>query len=197
MSNAQPGAVRAQPEAVGAQPEAVRAQPEAPGRLSEHAIETGKLIVELLNSGHATRRSEAAALPGSAHAHVSPHAIRAAIHLYQHGEMTVGELGRGLGISRGWASRVVEELELAGYLERERRLDDRRVVTIRLRPASIAEVERAYRWRGDAVEDALAPFNDAERAVIQHFLRRVVDELRAAATAATIAAGEDHPGLRD
>ena len=92
------------------------------------------------------------------------------------------------------ASRVVEELELAGYLERERRLDDRRVVKIRLRPASIAEVERAYRWRGDAVEAALAPFDDAERAVIQHFLRRVVDELRAAAAAAPIAAGEDHPG---
>jgi DNA-binding MarR family transcriptional regulator len=170
------------------------AVPEVPGRLSDHAIETGKLIVELLNSTHATRRTGSAARPGSADAHVSPHAIRAAIHLYQHGEITVGELGRGLGISRGWASRVVEELELAGYLERERRLDDRRVVKIRLRPESITEVERAYRWRGDAVEAALAPFDDAERAVIQHFLRRVVDELRAAAAAATIAAGEDHPG---
>ena len=169
------------------------AEPEALGRLSEHAIETGKLIVELLNSGHATRRSDAAALPGSAHAHVSPHAIRAAIQLYQHGEMTIGELGLGLGISRGWASRVIEELEVAGYVERERRLDDRRVVKVRLRPASIAEVERAYRWRGDAVEAALEPFDDAERTVIQRFLRRVVDEMRAAATAATIAAGEDVP----
>lgn len=175
---------------------APEAAPKGPGRLSEHAIETGKLIVELLNSGYATRRSGAAARPGSAHAHVSPHAIRAAIQLYQHGELTVGELGRGLGISRGWASRVVEELEAAGYVERERRLDDRRVVKVRLRPASIAEVEHAYRWRGDAVEAALAPFDDAERAVIQHFLRRVVDELRAAATAATIAAGEDRPGSR-
>lgn len=170
------------------------AEPGAPGRLSAHAIETGKLIVELLNSGYATRRSGAAAQPGSARPHVSPHAIRAAIQLYQHGELTVGELGRGLGISRGWASRVVEELETAGYVERERRLDDRRVVSVRLRPASIAEVERAYRWRGDAVEAALAPFDDVERAVIQRFLRRVVDELRAAATAATIAAGEDRPG---
>ena len=185
MSSAKPGA--------DTEPEARRSEPEAPGRLSEHTIETGKLIVELLNSGHATRRSGVAATPGSAHAHVSPHAIRAAIHLYQHGELTVGELGRGLGISRGWASRVVEELELAGYLERERGLDDRRVVTIRLRPASIAEVERAYRWQGDAVEAALAPFDETERALIQDFLRRVVDELRSAATAATIAAGEDHP----
>jgi DNA-binding MarR family transcriptional regulator len=170
------------------------AEPEAPGRLSDHAIETGKLIVELLNSGYTSRRSGAAARPGSTQPHVSPHAIRAAIHLYQHGELTVGQLGRDLGISRGWASRVVEELELAGYLERERRLDDRRVVKIRLRPASIEEVERAYRWRGDAVEAALAPFDDAERAVIQLFLRRVVDEMRVAAAAAAIAAGDDRPG---
>jgi DNA-binding MarR family transcriptional regulator len=177
------------------------AEPEAPGRLSDHAIETGKLIVELLNSGYASRRSGTAASPGSARPHVSPHAIRAAIHLYQHGELTVGQLGRDLGISRGWASRVVEELDLAGYLERERRLDDRRVVKIRLRPASVEEVERAYRWRGDAVEAALAPFDDAERAVIQRFLRRVVDEMRAAAPGATVAAGdaagEDSPGPDD
>ncbi len=170
------------------------AERDAPGRLSEPALETGKLIVELLESGYATRRTGAAVGLGSSHPHVSPHAIRAAIHLYQHGELTVGQLGRGLGISRGWASRVVEELELAGYVERERQPDDRRVVKVRLRPASLGEVERAYRGQAEAVDAALAPFDDAERAVIQEFLQRVVAELRAAAVAAGEAAGEDRPG---
>ena len=169
------------------------AERHAPGRLSDQALETGKLIVELLHSGYATRRGGTAVGLGAAHPHVSPHAIRAAIHLYQHGELTVGQLGRGLGISRGWASRVVEELELAGYVERERQPDDRRVVKVRLRPASLGEVERAYRGQAEAVDAALAPFDDAERAVIQDFLRRVVDELRAA-PAAGEAAGEDRPG---
>jgi len=169
------------------------AERNAPGRLSEPALETGKLIVELLESGYATRRAGAATGLGSSHPHVSPHAIRAAIHLYQHGELTVGQLGRGLGISRGWASRVVEELELAGYVERERQPDDRRVVKVRLRPASLGEVERAYRGQAQAVDAALAPFDDAERAVIRDFLRRVVAELRAVATAAAIAVAEDMP----
>ena len=170
------------------------AEGDASGRVSDQALETGKLIVELLHSGYATRRAGATAGPGSSHPHVSPHAIRAAIHLYQHGELTVGQLGRGLGISRGWASRVVEELELAGYVERERQPDDRRVVKIRLRPASLGEVERAYRGQAEAVNVALAPFDDAERTVIQDFLRRVVIELRSAAVAAGETAGPDRPG---
>ncbi len=168
-------------------------RPDTPGRLSDDAIETGKLIVELLNSGHATRRSGAAAQPGSSGVRVSPQAIRAAIQLYQQGEVTIGQLGSGLGISPGWASRVVEELEQAGYVERERMVDDRRVVKIRLQAAAIAEVERAYRWQGEAVDAALAPFDDAERTVIRRFLRRVVDELRAAAPTAP---EEDRPGSR-
>jgi len=76
---------------------------------------------------------------------------------------------------------VVEELELAGYVERERQPDDRRVVRIRLRPASAGGVERAYRGQAEAIRRRLAPFDDAERTVIQDFLRRVVVELRAAA----------------
>ena len=169
------------------------AESDAPGRLSDPAIETGKLIVELLNSGHATRRSGVSTRSGSAEAHMSRHAIRAAIQLYQQGELTIGQLGSGLGISPGWASRVVDELEQAGYVDRERMVDDRRVVKIRLRPSSIADVERAYRWQGEAVDAALAPFDDAERAVIRRFLRRVVDELR---TAGATGAGEDRPGSR-
>lgn len=158
-----------------------RARPDTTGRLSDAAIETGKLIVELLDSGHVMRRPGVAAPSGSVAGHMSPQAIRAAIQLYQLGELTIGQLGSGLGISPGWASRVVAELEQAGYVERERMVDDRRVVKIRLRPESIAEVERAYRWRGEAVDAALAPFDAAEQAVIRQFLRRVVDELRAAA----------------
>lgn len=161
------------------------------GRLSEPAIEIGKLIVELLNSSHSTRRAPARADLGSSHPHVSPQAIRAAIHLYQHGELTVGELGRGLGISRGWASRVVEELDVAGYVSRERLVDDRRVVRVRLRPTAIGEVERAYSGRAAAVDAALEPFDDAERGVVEEFLRRVVHELQASASVATSGASAD------
>jgi hypothetical protein len=71
-------------------------------------------------------------LHGSARAHSAPsaggvpvrreapstHAIRAAFHVYQHGQRTIGQLADGLGISYGWASRVVTELEAGGLVER-------------------------------------------------------------------------------
>jgi len=56
------------------------AEPEALGVSAEHAIETGKLIVELLKTVAMRRDSpNARSAAGSAARHVSPHAIRAAI----------------------------------------------------------------------------------------------------------------------
>ena len=153
-------------------------------------LETSRLLVEFLHAAYATRRlDEGAAGDGEAsdrspRTHgtqsvaVSTHAVRAAIHIYQHGERTVGQLASGLGISYGWASRVVEELEAAGYAIRERDADDRRVVRVRLDPAKKVEVERAYQWRSETVRAALAPLVDSERDAVRLFLRRLTDLLR-------------------
>lgn len=85
----------------------------------------------------------------------------------------MGQLATGLGISRGWASRVAEELVERGHVEREDDPDDRRVVRLRLTERSLAEIERAYRWRGDVVAAALAEHGPAEREAIRRFLRQV------------------------
>ena len=84
-------------------------------------------------------------------------------------------------MSQGWASRVVDEMERAGYVARERDPEDRRVVRVSLVPAAVERVEMAYRWRGDAVEAALEGMTPAERAAVASFLRRFVDEVRASA----------------
>ena len=110
---------------------------------------------------------------------MSAHAVRAAIHIYQHGERTVGQLSTGLGISYGWASRVVDELETAHYIVREHDPSDRRVVRVRLDDAALEQVERAYAWRGEAVERALEPLSEIEREAVRLFLRRVTDLMRA------------------
>ena len=104
--------------------------------------------------------------------------MRAATHVYQHGERTIGQLANGLGISYGWASRVVEELEQLGYVQRERDADDRRVVHVRLVGAARDEVERAYRWRSEAVAKALEPLTEGERAGVRLFLRDISELLR-------------------
>ncbi len=164
-------------------------------QLSEETIETSRLLVEFLHAAYATRHDDDAAEVAGAgagtsgetaagrHARlpaaISSHALRAAIHVYQHGERTVGQLASGLGISYGWASRVADELEAAHYAVRVRDTDDRRVVRVRLNPQALGEVERAYRWRGKEVQEALAPLSDAERESVRLFLRRVTELLRA------------------
>jgi len=104
--------------------------------------------------------------------------IRAAIHIHEEGPQTIGQLAQGLGISQGWASRVVDELERAGYVERERDPADRRVVRVRLTPMAVERVERAYRWRGGAVEAALTGMEPQERAAVAVFLRRFIESVR-------------------
>ncbi len=153
-----------------------RRSPEAVSR--DEAFETSRLVVELLHAAHASRRASGAAddHPTTARpdeAAPSDHAIRAAIHLYQHGELTVGQLATGLGISRGWASRVAEEMVARGHVERAGDPGDRRVVRLRLTDESLAEIERAYRWRGDVVAAALAEHGPREREAIRRFLRQV------------------------
>jgi DNA-binding MarR family transcriptional regulator len=160
-------------------------------RLSEETLETSRLLVEFLHAAYATRHDDAAKVtevgasgdiaaerPSPLPAAISSHALRAAIHVHQHGERTVGQLASGLGISYGWASRVADELEVAHYVVRERDTDDRRVVRVRLNPDALDEVERAYRWRGQVVQEALEPLPDAERESVRLFLRRVTELLR-------------------
>ena len=166
-------------------------------RISDEALETSKLLVEFLHATYATRhqRQDAAggdgadgskldaAAPTSVEgetprAPMSAHAVRAAIHVYQHGDRTVGQLASGLGISYGWASRVVEELEAAHYIVRERDASDRRIVRVHLDEAALEQVERAYAWRGEAVWHALEPLTEGERAAVRLFLRRVIDLMR-------------------
>jgi len=151
----------------------------------DEAFETSRLVVELLHAAHASRRGDGG-VPDGPHGgrHDQPaseHAIRAAIYLYQHGERTVGQLAAGLGISRGWASRVADELVTRGHAARDGDPIDRRVVHLRLTEGSLAEIERAYRWRGDVVAAALAEHSPAERAAIRRFLQRVAADLAAEA----------------
>jgi DNA-binding MarR family transcriptional regulator len=158
--------------------------------LSDETLETSRLLVEFLHAAYAARHesmagSQAEPEPIAAEPEMPPpepiseHAVRAAIHVYQHGDRTVGQIASGLGISYGWASRVVEELERAHYASRTRDLEDRRVVHVRLDPGAERLVERAYHWHGEAVQAALAPLTAAEREAVHGFLGRLTEQLNA------------------
>jgi DNA-binding MarR family transcriptional regulator len=150
--------------------------------LSDEALETSKLVLELVHVAYATRTADCPPA-SSADGHgadgrgPSPHAIRAAVHLHQHGTRTIGELADGLGVSLGWASRIVHELEMAGLASRDVDPADRRIVHVRLTSEAMRLVEGVYRWRSDAIERALAVLDEPGRAAVQAFLRHAVDEL--------------------
>jgi len=155
------------------------------GPFEADAFEASRLLLELIHVAYATRGVDATAAArwdmGPDAAPPSTHAIRAAIHVHQHGERTIGELASGLGISYGWASRVVSGLETAGLAARRVDPDDHRVVRVSLTPAASDMVESAYRWRGDAVERALTALDEDGRRAVITFLRRVTHELATAA----------------
>lgn len=164
---------------------AQNAAPEALDPFDREVLETSRLVLELIHAGYPA--SEAAhAGPGSDTPHrpdggrVSRQAIRAAIVLYQHDGMTMGELASVVGMSNGWASRVVDELVSAGLAERTLDPRDRRVVHVRLVAASLGVVEAAYRWRGEAIARALSWVDAGGRRAIRTFLARAIDELAAA-----------------
>jgi len=153
------------------------------------ALETSRLLLELLHVSYATRGGDSAGTRGSGADAVgagtsghggppmSTHAMRAAIHVHQHGTRTIGELASGLGISYGWASRIVVELEGSGMVRRSDDPHDRRVVNVSLTDEAARAIEDVYEWRRDAVARALAPLDDAGRAAVTRFLRGITDEL--------------------
>src|SRR5512146_3344964 len=111
-------------------------------QLSAEALEISRLLLDFLNAAYASRND----VEDENRHGMSAHAVRAAIFIHQNGERSIGQLAAGLGISYGWASRVVDELEAAHYVIRERDPRDHRIVRIRLDPRAAHTVERAYRW---------------------------------------------------
>jgi DNA-binding MarR family transcriptional regulator len=168
-----------------------------PHSLGRDSLEISRLLAEVVHTGDVGRGGATAAAadahpastfsastagagqPGAPSGPPTSHVIRAAIFVYTQGPQTIGQLATGLGVSQGWASRIVDDMERAGYLERQRDPGDRRVVRVSLVPAAVERVERVYRWRGDAVESALQGMSAEERVAVEGFLRRYVEAARA------------------
>jgi DNA-binding MarR family transcriptional regulator len=122
---------------------------------------------------------------------LSGHALRAVLHLVSHEERTIGELAEGLGVSVGWASRIADELERAGYVVRERDELDRRIVRLHLSPGTRTQAGQLYRARGRVVARALADLDAAERETVSRFLRRLTSELESYSSGASSASTPD------
>ena len=94
------------------------------------------------------------------------------------GALRPNQLSARLGISTGSTSELVDRLERAGHVERHRRGDDRRSVTLAPTPAAIERVLGELSPLLSTLDHIALEFGPHERDVITDYLRRVAAAMR-------------------
>lgn len=92
---------------------------------------------------------------------------------------TAGEAARLLGHNTGATTRLVDQLEAHGLVERRRGAEDRRVVSLVLTPAGKSKVKT---WEVDMqrfFDELLAGFSPDEVTMLVDLLSRLVERLEA------------------
>jgi DNA-binding MarR family transcriptional regulator len=95
--------------------------------------------------------------------------------LLNNGPMTPGQLAQHLKVTTAAATQIVDRLERAGHVARERRAHDRRKVCVVPVEASIDRVFAHLAPMLDGLDGVIAGLDPGERQVIERFLDQVVD----------------------
>jgi DNA-binding MarR family transcriptional regulator len=91
-----------------------------------------------------------------------------------HGPLTPGRLAQLTGLKTGTVTGVLDRLENAGLVRRDRDAYDRRKVIVSLQERQIAEsVTPHYRDQAAQLSKTLRRYDDGQLAVIADFLRTV------------------------
>lgn len=91
---------------------------------------------------------------------------------------TAGELGERLDLSSGAATRTVDRLERAGYVERVRYPGDRRRVGLRLTGKAETTTSAFFGRVASVVREAIEGFTEPELTVVARFLSQIHEALR-------------------
>ena len=102
------------------------------------------------------------------------------------GRVTAGRLAELTGLTTGAVTGMVDRLEKAGLVRRERDADDRRKVFIAIVPENIARIGRFYEPLQRAVQKNWEGYTDAELELLLRFMTQgyttmlsVTEELKA------------------
>src|SRR5690349_7181336 len=101
--------------------------------------------------------------------------------------LTPGRLGEHLGLSSGATTAVVDRLERADHVRRERHDRDRRRITLHYGAAAAAVGGAFFGPLGARIEHVLASFTPDELAVVRRFLEQTNAVMRAHREAVTSA----------
>jgi DNA-binding MarR family transcriptional regulator len=91
--------------------------------------------------------------------------------------MTASELCRKMHHDNGALTRVLDQLEERGYIERARSEEDRRVVELQLSAAGRREVASMVPQVVDCLNNGLANFSKAEFQELTRLLHKLIDSL--------------------
>jgi DNA-binding MarR family transcriptional regulator len=102
------------------------------------------------------------------------------------GRVTAGRLAELTGLTTGAITGVVDRMEKAGLVRRERDVSDRRKVFIAIVPEALAQIGRFYEPLQKAVTRDWEGYTDAELKLLLRFMMQgyntmlgVIDDLRA------------------
>ena len=96
-------------------------------------------------------------------------------YLMQEGPLSPGRLSELSGLKSGSVTGVIDRLEHAGYVRRERDESDRRKVRVVLEAERLQSAESPYAGQAANLRRVLATFEGDELEVIARFLERLND----------------------
>lgn len=92
--------------------------------------------------------------------------------------LTPGRLGEQLNLSSGAVTALVDRLERAGHLRRDRDLTDRRKILLHYAERGAAVAMEFFRPLGARTDTVMAGFSDAELEIVHRFMVGMSASLR-------------------
>ncbi|SIQ37887.1 MarR family winged helix-turn-helix transcriptional regulator [Micromonospora avicenniae] len=92
--------------------------------------------------------------------------------------LTAGRLGEQLNLSSGAVTALVDRLERAGHIRRDRGATDRRKILLRYADRGVALAVAFFEPLGRRTDAVTAGFSDDELQVVHRFLRAMVESTR-------------------
>jgi DNA-binding MarR family transcriptional regulator len=165
-----------------------RKQPATPAGVLEERRSSPGLLLALLGQ-HAMRRLRAA----HTDADLSPRQFQLLGLLHDEGPMSQRELGAVMGIDPSVLVTLLNPLEAAGHVSRERESTDRRRHTVVLTRAGARQLERAARAQRKAEDELFAGLDRGQREQLRALLLLLDENLAATRRATAADSAEDTP----
>lgn len=117
--------------------------------------------------------------------------VAALEHLITDGPLPPTELAARLSVTTAGITQVIDRLERAGHVVRERQLNDKRRVLVCPVPESVAQVYRHIAPMLNGLGAVLGALDGRDRAVIEAFLGQVIEVYRTTLSGSTAATLEN------